>query len=170
MRLWWRRKRAIVDAASELRAHQAESAHPPVSTAVPERVLEEAPLPDVKQKAYATWIDQMIAEHEQKGGFRDLEGKGKPLNINENDGDYMMNRIMKNANILPPWLELGHEIRDEIEALHLALKRNPNLDPNKRLQSINAKIAKYNAECPSPLLQKAPIRLETIEEQLQAWQ
>jgi Domain of unknown function (DUF1992) len=38
--------------------------------------------------SFPTWIDQQIAEAEQRGVFDDLPGKGKPLNLKPTGGDY----------------------------------------------------------------------------------
>jgi len=38
--------------------------------------------------SFRTWIDQQIADAEQRGVFDDLPGKGKPLNLKPAGGDY----------------------------------------------------------------------------------
>ena len=38
--------------------------------------------------SFPTWIDQQIADAEQRGVFNDLPGKGKPLNLKPTGGDY----------------------------------------------------------------------------------
>jgi Domain of unknown function (DUF1992) len=38
--------------------------------------------------SFPTWIDQQIAEAEQRGVFDDLPGKGKPLDLKPTGGDY----------------------------------------------------------------------------------
>ena len=38
--------------------------------------------------SFPTWIDQQIAEAEQRGVFDDLPGQGKPLNLKPTGGDY----------------------------------------------------------------------------------
>jgi hypothetical protein len=38
--------------------------------------------------SFPTWIDQQIADAEQRGVFDDLPGKGKPLNLKPTGGDY----------------------------------------------------------------------------------
>ena len=38
--------------------------------------------------SFPTWIDQQIADAEQRGVFDDLPGKGKPLNLKPAGGDY----------------------------------------------------------------------------------
>jgi hypothetical protein len=38
--------------------------------------------------SFPTWIDQQIADAEQRGVFDDLPGKGKPLDLKPTGGDY----------------------------------------------------------------------------------
>jgi hypothetical protein len=38
--------------------------------------------------SFPTWIDQQIADAEQRGVFKDLPGQGKPLNLKPTGGDY----------------------------------------------------------------------------------
>jgi Domain of unknown function (DUF1992) len=38
--------------------------------------------------SFPSWIDQQIADAEQRGVFDDLPGKGKPLNLKPTGGDY----------------------------------------------------------------------------------
>ena len=38
--------------------------------------------------SFPSWVDQQIAEAEERGVFDDLPGKGKPLNLKPTGGDY----------------------------------------------------------------------------------
>lgn len=63
--------------------------------------------------------EQKIAEAIEEGLFDDLPGKGEPLNLDE-DAHVpahvrLANRILKNANVLPEWIELQKEIHNERE-------------------------------------------------------
>ena len=49
-----------------------------------EEVTERKP----RGMSFPTWIDQQIADAEQRGVFDDLPGKGKPLNLKPTGGDY----------------------------------------------------------------------------------
>jgi hypothetical protein len=60
-------------------------------------------------------IEERIRRAQQKGKFEDLEGTGKPL-IFENDGHVagelrLAYKILKNADCLPPEIELKNEIK-----------------------------------------------------------
>src|SRR3984885_14134250 len=37
---------------------------------------------------FTSWVDQQIADAERRGGFDDLPGAGKPLNLKPSGGDY----------------------------------------------------------------------------------
>jgi hypothetical protein len=69
-------------------------------------------------------VDQAIREAQARGEFDDLPGHGRPLRLDENPlaGDREMGfRVLKNAGILPEWMELEKELRAE-EADLQALK------------------------------------------------
>jgi hypothetical protein len=60
-------------------------------------------------------IEERIRRAQQKGEFENLEGTGKPL-IFENDGHVagelrLAYKILKNADCLPPEIELKNEIK-----------------------------------------------------------
>jgi hypothetical protein len=115
-------------------------------------------------------IDEIISEYERKGGFENLEGKGKPLDIRYNPSDeYLFNNVLKNANVLPPWLELQHEIRDSICELIATMKRNETQDLQSKIDVINKKIKLFNSKCPVTSLQKPLVTKETIEQQYTKW-
>ncbi|WP_054950652.1 DnaJ family domain-containing protein [Numidum massiliense] len=121
------------------------------------------------QRASLHWLDEIFKEHEQKGDFDDLPGKGKPIAKESLQGD-TFNNVLKNANFLPPWLELQHDIRDAIGTLLERIKRDdPALNVNAEIKAINKKIKKYNFDCPTPVLQKAPITADNIQRQYEYW-
>ena len=60
-------------------------------------------------------IEERIRRAQQKGKFEDLEGTGKPL-IFEKDGQVagelrLVYKILKNADCLPPEIQLKNEIK-----------------------------------------------------------
>jgi len=111
------------------------------------------------------WIGEMYNEQLKKGAFDHLPGKGEAIEISSAD---VMNGILKHANVLPDWLTLQHEIRDQLRIL----SRSSNMDEhkfNQELQELNKKIMKYNNKVPSTILQKRQITRENMEQQLQLW-
>ena len=59
-------------------------------------------------------VDRAIREAQRRGDFDDLPGHGKPLALEEDNpfaGDRAMGfRVLKNAGMKPPWMELEAEI------------------------------------------------------------
>lgn len=121
-------------------------------------------------KKFGDLIDDIVNEHARTGGFDDLQGKGKPLDLEEpTHEDYFLHKTMKNANVLPPWLELQHEIRDAIADLVKCLERGKVQDLDQRITAIHQKISRYNQQCPSPLLQKPILTPDNIYSQQDKW-
>ncbi|MCL6443583.1 MAG: DUF1992 domain-containing protein [Alicyclobacillus sp.] len=136
---------------------------------LPSQAAEDAPDTALRERRYATWMDEIVREHAAQGGFDDLDGKGRPLSLDNSGGEFMVNRIMKNAGVLPPWLELQHDIGKRVQALLKRLDTHPDLDVTSDLEEINQKIHKYNRLCPSTLLYKAPLTRANLAQQAVHW-
>jgi hypothetical protein len=122
-----------------------------------------------QQPAYVDWLDAAIKEHEQKGGFDNLPFKGQKLSEDTVKGDLLSNTL-KNANVLPPWLELQHEIRDDIGQLVQHMERSPDVAHlEKRFEDINRKIKRYNMMCPGSFMHKSTINADNIRGQHKKW-
>src|SRR5687768_2081909 len=78
-----------------------------------------------------SWIeiiaDRKIRDAQEEGAFDDLPGKGKPLSLDfdprvppEQRAAY---RLMKEARILPDWIQLDKEIRQAQHAWETRLER-----------------------------------------------
>ncbi len=126
---------------------------------------EEAAETIVRERMFNHWLDQAYDECEKNGEFDHLPGKGKPIDVQTGDP---LNSILKHANVLPPWLELQHEIRDAIAALLPAIETGDDT-VDASIGEINKKIAKYNAQVPTSVLQKAKITRETAAVQYRKW-
>lgn len=112
------------------------------------------------------WLDEMYKEQQKKGAFDHLPGKGKPLNLDSGD---VFNSILKNANVLPDWLLLQREIREQIRKLLTSLPDNSDNKWDREIAEINIKIKKYNTMVPVAILQKRQVVRDTIQEQYQQW-
>jgi hypothetical protein len=69
---------------------------------------------------WESWVEQAISEAQERGEFDNLPGQGQPLVIEENReaGDWEMGfHALKNADMLPPWMELNREVQAETAAL-----------------------------------------------------
>lgn len=138
-------------------------------SAVPAEVDETNVAGQARDTRYRTWIDSMIEEHQRDGGFDRLEKKGKPLNLDENVGfEGLVNRTLKEARVLPKWLELQHEIYVELKAIALRLEGNSEaaVDWAKLQQKIRA----YNASCPHESLQKPMANKANLQTVIQRWE
>ena len=90
-------------------------------------------------------VEKRIKEAAEKGEFDDLPGKGKPLDLDDDsripEDCRLAYKILKNANCLPPELELKKEIRQ----LEDMLDDLPDEKERYRLmKKINLKIMKLN--------------------------
>lgn len=78
----------------------------------------------------------------KEGAFDNLPGKGQPLNLEDDPNTpphlRLANRILKNANVLPDWVQLDVEIRkskDEVAALF----RRAEAEYHRRMSAGNDK-------------------------------
>jgi hypothetical protein len=96
---------------------------------------------------HGDWMDEIFSNYAKSGGMDELPGKGKPLDVANGDA---LQSVMKEAHVLPSWLELQKKIRSHLEQL---------------LRSIRT----YNSMVPSALLQKGIITKENIRTQWTKW-
>jgi hypothetical protein len=129
-------------------------------------VLEDAAQTIASERNLNGWLDQIYTDYEKDGGFENLPGKGKPININSTDP---LMSVLSNANMLPDWLTLQHEVRDAIQVLIKQMDADPEVDPDNEIKEINKKIKKYNTLVPTPILQKGHLSKESIVDQLTRW-
>ena len=100
--------------------------------------------------------EQRIQEAMQRGEFDNLQGKGRPIEY-EDDSFVppdlrMAYKILKNAGYLPPELETAREIRTTLEMLeHLPQEE----ERYRQIKKLNLLITKMN------LMRSRPIALET---------
>ena len=119
--------------------------------------------------------DRIIAEAVEQGKFDNLDGKGRPLSLDEDPLTpphlRLGNRILRNANVLPDWVQMDVDIRAsraECERILAAFAKNYDLmragsesrrfaewyARNRRvyltaLKSHNQAILKYNLAAPN---------------------
>ena len=91
-------------------------------------------------------IEERIRKAQEKGAFDNLEGAGKPLNL-EDDSHIaedlrLAHKILKNANCLPPEIELKKEIA-RTEDLLSGMK--DTAQKHRTLKKLNYLIMKLNA-------------------------
>lgn len=132
---------------------------------VTQGVLEDSAERIGAERRFNSVIDEIVDGHERDGGFENLEGKGQPLQLEEDvmPGEYFLNKVLKNANVLPPWLELSQEIRGQLERLLSTSVAGQEIS-EEAIVEVNGKIRKYNQICPTPILQKRFVSKENLEQ------
>ena len=103
-------------------------------------------------------IEQRIKEAQERGEFDDLPGRGEPLKI-EDDSHIpedlrLAYKVLRNADCLPPELELKKEIRQMEDMLeHIPDER----EKYRQIKRINYKIMQLN------MMGKKPLFLEQTQ-------
>lgn len=139
---------------------------PPPAKNLSEEVIHDPSAPVTIEDLMVSWADEAVREFADRGGFDDLPGKGKPLDIPSGDP---LQSILKNANFVPPWLELQHKIRDRIGQLIEVADVTSGTEFDQELAEINEMIYKYNQKVPLPMMQKMKITRETMLHQYSKW-
>ncbi|MDD3023931.1 MAG: DUF1992 domain-containing protein [Syntrophomonadaceae bacterium] len=135
-------------------------------------------------------VENQIVKAQQRGDFDNLEGAGKPLNLEENPFEpldlRMTYKILKDNDFAPYWIELGKEIDAEMNKIdkevnsfkryteiffsekHGSLARR-RYEKRKALslfeirliwEKVHKKIIDYNLHCPTFRLGRANIDVD----------
>lgn len=118
--------------------------------------------------AFDKIAERRIQEALDRGEFKDLPGRGKPLQLEDDSGIpedlRMAYKILKNADCLPPELQLKKEIRqmeDLLEGIPDEKERY------KLIKKINYQIMKLNMMGhKSPLLEETEIYYHKVADKL----
>lgn len=113
---------------------------------------------------YHKLIEQRIQEAQEKGEFDNLPGEGRPLELEDERGVpediRLSHKILKNANCLPPELELRKEIKQMEELLESIPDEK---EKYRQIKLINLKITKLNMMGhSSPLLEEDQVYFRKI--------
>lgn len=99
--------------------------------------------------------EERIADAQRRGEFKNLPGSGKPLKLEDEshvpDELRLAYKILKNANCLPPELQLKNEIRTTEELLRGITDEE---EKYRQLKKINYLVMKLN------LMRKRPVSWE----------
>ena len=95
--------------------------------------------------AFQKIVEKRIKEAQERGDFDDLPGQGEPINI-EDDSHIpedlrLVYKILKNADCLPPELQLRKEIRQMEDMLESIPDEK---EKYRQIKSINYKIMQLN--------------------------
>lgn len=133
-------------------------------------------------------IEELLRKAIEEGKFDDLPGKGKPLNLDENNPHADSNwelayHIIKESGFTLPWIEDMHEIEKDLEAARGELKRawkwlviylsadvpedkasvewkRVQADFKDKLEILNKRIRNYNLEVPNMRFQRPLLSYE----------
>ena len=113
-------------------------------------------------------IEQKIQEAQERGEFDNLPGRGAPVAI-EDDSHIpedlrLAYKILKNANCVPPEIELKKEIRRMEDMLE---NMTDEKEKYRQIKKINFKITQLNMmRKTSPLLEDTEIYYKKVVEKL----
>ena len=121
--------------------------------------------PEGRWQAGPTWeslVERQIREAMDAGAFDDLPYQGEKLPLEDDSaaGEWAMAyRMLRNAEIAPPWIESDKEARKQLAALEALIARGPTAAPashgrlRRELTDIvalaNRAIARVNSEAPT---------------------
>ena len=117
---------------------------------------------------YRKIVEKKIKDAEKNGEFDNLPGKGKPLNLEDDsripEDLRLAYKILKNADCLPPEIEL----KKEIKQMEDMLENIPDeKERYRQIKKINLKIMKLNMMGhKSPLLEECQIYYGKIIDKL----
>jgi hypothetical protein len=115
-------------------------------------------------KGYQKIVEEKIKKAQERGEFDDLPGKGEPLDLEDEsripEDLRLSHKVLKNANCLPPELELRKEIRQMADLLSGIPDEE---EKYRQIKRINLKITKLNMMGhSSPLLDQDQIYFKKI--------
>jgi len=112
---------------------------------------------DAPSEPWRVLAERKIAEWVEQGRFKNLQGEGKPLQLEDNPflkPELRLSfKILKDAGFAPPWIELGNEIDGDQAACQL------HLDQCRRWVRRQAEKLKWTPSC-AVEYQTASIRAE----------
>jgi hypothetical protein len=130
-----------------------------------------------------TWeslVERQIREAMDEGAFDDLpyQGERLPLEDDSAAGEWAMAfRMLRNAEMAPPWIESDKEARKQLAALEALVARAAIMSPlshgRARMElarivaAANQAIARVNAEAPTLRQHRRPLDLATETERLE---
>jgi len=120
-------------------------------------------------------LDRQIREAQEQGKFDHLPFRGEriPLEDDSAAGDWALaNHILKNANMVPPWIATDREVRDLLARRDAILERAPRsagsaiaCERDRRelgrvVEAANRAIAILNGEAPTDRQHRRPLVLD----------
>ncbi|MCR8642532.1 DUF1992 domain-containing protein [Paenibacillus sp. N1-5-1-14] len=130
-------------------------------------VREDAAQTILHERRTGDVMSQIFADFEKNGGYESLSAKGRPLDIKSHDP---LGSVLANANVLPAWLTIQHEIRDQIQVVMNQMESGESDELiDKGIIEINIRIRKYNTLVPIPSMQRNVVARDSIVLQYPKW-
>ena len=158
--------------------------HPPAPAGVEPPAPDAAFPPEPREhRPLHQRVEDAIVDAQRRGDFDNLRGKGKPIPAEllvSGDDAWLAGKTLANAGFLPPWLQLQHEIEDDVQACQLLVERTEHFPPlanrdlpiqelRRRLEEIRAKTRRYNLMVPTMSLQRpVPATQELLQRMARA--
>lgn len=86
-------------------------------------------------------IERMIKKSENEGGFENLLGAGKPLDLSDKSRDAVMNKLLKNYNAKPAAVGLNQEIQAGYARLKTLTEEGERKVEMKKLADLQTRYA-----------------------------
>jgi len=126
-----------------------------------------------KQQSFPSWIDQQIADAEQRGVFDKLPGAGKPLNLKPTTGDgdfgqawmrdYARREGVPAEDFLPTPLKLRREIEQLADTVG---EMRSEAEVRETFGDLNRRIVEWRRIPVGPPIH---VRLVNIDEMVERW-
>ena len=120
-----------------------------------------------------TLLERQIREAREAGAFDDLPFQGEriPLEDDSLAGDWALaHHVLKNANMVPPWIATDREVRELLARRDAILERAPRSSPlgrardrtelRRTVEAANRAIAILNNEAPTDRQHRRLLDLE----------
>ena len=105
--------------------------------------------------------ERKIREAMEEGAFDNLEGTGRPLDLEENPyldpSLRMAHRLLRNNGFAPAWIEEGKDLDADIARLLASREQIPAEEYRQRVSELNRRILAYNLKVPVALAQKLTV-------------
>jgi len=113
-------------------------------------------------------VEKKIKEAQERGDFEDLPGRGEPIHVEDDrhipEDLRLVYKILKNADCIPPELQLRKEIRQMEDMLESIPDEK---EKYRQIKKINYKIMQLNVTGNrSPLLEETEIYYKKVLDKL----
>jgi hypothetical protein len=130
--------------------------------------------------SWESLVERQIRGAMDEGAFDDLPYRGERLPLEDDSaaGEWAMaHRMLRNAGMVPPWIESDKEARKHLAALEALIERAPSIsvasprrarkELDRLVAEANRAIARVNSEAPTLAQHRRPLDPATETERLE---